>query len=120
MPRDKLHLTCIREAADRITRRLASYDVDRFTADDVMQDAVLQQLIVIGEAAGRVSDDVRQRYTQVPWSVIRAFRNFAVHNYPAIDWIIVWNAATRSVPLLSSQISAILAAEFPDADDTKE
>ena len=75
--------------------------------------AVLHELTVIGEAASRVSADLRSRHAEVPWAKIVAFRNFVVHEDFGLRWAIVWETATALVPALRSQIETILRAEFP-------
>ena len=114
MPPDHLYLSDMVGAADIIAQRLAAYDVDRFLADDVMQDAVLRQLLVIGEAVAHVTPALQARYPAVPWARIKAFRNFAVHRYRSVDWQRVWDTATVNVPPLRADIALLLAAEFPN------
>lgn len=114
MPPDHLYVSDIVAAADIIARRLHGYDADEFLADDVMQDAVLRQMIVIGEAVAHVSAELQARYPGVPWARIKAFRNFAVHRYRSVDWQRVWDTATMNVPELREQLAAILMAEFPE------
>ena len=79
---------------------------------DLIGSAVVQKLAVIGEAAARVSADLRSRHPEIPWPEIIAFRNILVHAYFGIDWGVVWLAASREVPALRSQIAAVLQAEF--------
>ncbi|PYQ60222.1 MAG: hypothetical protein DMF53_17425 [Acidobacteria bacterium] len=55
-----------------------------------------------------------ERYREIPWKGIVAFRNIAVHAYFAIEWPIVWVAATEEAPLLRNQVAEILARDFPD------
>lgn len=74
----------------------------------------MQALTEIGEAANHVSEELKDRYPSLPWNDTRAFRNFAVHQYFAIEWGIVWSTATVNVSELRQQIEAVLAAEFPD------
>jgi uncharacterized protein with HEPN domain len=77
---------------------------------------VLQKLTTIGEAASKLGQGFTARYPQVPWRDIVAFRNIAVHEYFAVEWPIVWVAATEDTPSLRDQIATILAAEFPDGE----
>jgi uncharacterized protein with HEPN domain len=109
MRRDELYLRDILEAADRIAEFLASRaDFD----SDLVRSAVAQKLTIIGEAAARVSVDLRARRPEVPWAKVVAFRNILVHEYFGIDWDVVRRAAEREVPLLREQIAATLADEF--------
>jgi uncharacterized protein with HEPN domain len=111
--RDDLLLTDIINAVDQIASYLDLQTKESFLLDRMRQDAVLMQLLVIGEAASRIPAALRERHQHVEWTAIVGFRNRAIHAYGAVDWDIVWNAATVNVPLLASQIEAILAKEYP-------
>ncbi len=86
-----------------------------FSCDDILRRAVLQRLTEIGEAASRLSRELRARHPDVEWTDVVAFRNIAVHAYFAVSWKIVWVTATRNVPELAQRATAILAAEYPAA-----
>ncbi|MCH7700771.1 MAG: DUF86 domain-containing protein [Planctomycetes bacterium] len=108
MQRDELYLADIVEAADAITRFLGDAKEQVFAGNDLLRSAVLQKLIVIGEAAGRVSGDLRKQYAEIPWIDIIAFRNIAVHAYFSVNWPIVWTTATEEVPALRAQVVQII------------
>lgn len=108
MQRDELYLADIVEAADAIKTFLENAKEQEFAGHDLLRSAVLQKLIVIGEAAGRVSGHLRKRYSQIPWIDIVAFRNIAVHAYFSVNWPIVWTTATEEVPALRAQVTQIL------------
>jgi uncharacterized protein with HEPN domain len=91
---------------------LLGLDQKGFRESDLIGSAVMQKLAVIGEAAARVSADLRSRHSEIPWSEIIAFRNTLVHAYFGIDWGVVWLAASKQVPVLRSQVAAIRQAEF--------
>lgn len=76
--------------------------------DELVQSAVLQKLIVIGEAAAHLPRSFTERHPEIEWADIVAFRNIAVHEYFAVDWKIVWVTATEDVPLLREKIKALL------------
>jgi uncharacterized protein with HEPN domain len=80
MPRDKLVLHDIVEAADAIQRFLQGMSEETFLDQELHQSAVLQKLIVIGEAAGRLSGEFRDRHPEIEWQDILGFRNIAVPN----------------------------------------
>ena len=109
---EELYLIDIMTAADAIGRFLASSTPNAFGSDELRQSAVLQKLIVIGEAAARLPTEFRQRHAEIEWSDIVAFRNFAVHEYFAVSWDIVWVTATQDVPDLRQKIARILASEY--------
>ncbi len=105
---EKLYLSDIIEAADAIARFLSGVGEDSFMRDELRQSAVLQKLIVIGEAAERLPKEFKERYSEIPWRDIAAFRNIAVHQYFAVDWSIVWETATQEVPELRRKIALLL------------
>ena len=114
MRHEVLYLTDIVEAADAIQRFIEGVQREDFVGDELRQSAVLQKLIVIGEAAARLPVEFRDRHSQIEWVDIVGFRNIAVHEYFAVDWIIVWVTATQDVPGLRREVTRILAEEYAD------
>ena len=112
MRREELYLTDIVEAADAIRRFIEGIQREDFFDDELRQSAVLQKLIVIGEAAARLPTEFREQHPEIEWVDIVGFRNIAVHEYFAVNWSIVWVTATQDVPDLQRKVSRILAGEL--------
>jgi uncharacterized protein with HEPN domain len=106
------YLTDMVEAADAIARFLSGVDREAFLQDELRQSAVVQKIGVIGEAAGKISPELRDRYPDVDWPRIVGMRNLLVHGYFSIKLGIVWMTATQSIPDLRGKIAGILAQEF--------
>lgn len=87
---------------------------ERWDEDRVLRDAVLYRMLRLGEIASSLPDELRNRYPDVAWRQIRAFRNLAVHRYFGVDWAVVWKIAQEEPPVLEEQALAIVRAEFPD------
>ena len=85
MRREELYLTDIVEAADAIQRFIEGIQREDFFGDELRQSAVLQKLIVIGEAAARLPTEFTNRHPEIEWADIAGFRNIAVHEYFAVD-----------------------------------
>ncbi len=98
---------------DEFSLVIAGIPRDVVAADDTLRSAALLKLIIIGEAATHVGEELRQRHSNVPWRKVVGFRNIAVHQYFGIDWQVVTDAAFDDVPPLKTQIDHIIAAEFP-------
>lgn len=112
---ERLYLNDIAEAAAAIAGFLGGIEEADFLRSDLIQSAVLQKLTVIGEAAARLPVEFYARYPEIPWRDIVAFRNIAVHAYFAVEWPIVWVAATEEAQRLKHQIDEILSRDFaPD------
>ena len=109
---EKLYLLDIVESADAIQRFCEPVDENDFLQDELRQSAVLQKLIVIGEAAAHLPGEFRQKHSDIEWEDIVGFRNIAVHEYFAVLWQIVWDTAVQDVPDLRLKIAQILAEEY--------
>lgn len=109
MRSETLYLTDIVEAADAIARFLDGLQREAFLDDELRQSAVLQKLIVIGEAASRLAPEFQRQHTDVAWRKAAALRNIAVHEYFSVSWDIIWTTATVNIPYLRSQAAAVLA-----------
>ncbi|MDI9636480.1 DUF86 domain-containing protein [Geitlerinema splendidum] len=73
--------------------------------------AVIKDLEIIGEAAGRVSPECRARHPNIPWAVIVGMRNRLTHAYFSIDLDIVWNTLTYNLAPLVEQLEAVIQEE---------
>jgi uncharacterized protein with HEPN domain len=108
MRHESLYLVDILEAADYIAEFIRGVDFGSFEKSELLRSAVIQKLVTIGEAAGRVSLELNSRHPEVPWAQIIAFRNILIHAYFGIDWDLVWRSAVHRCPILRDQIAVIL------------
>jgi len=108
---ERLYLLDIVEAADAIGRFCTTVSPNDFLVDEIRQSAVLQKLIVIGEAATHLPKEFRDGHLEIEWEDVIGFRNFAVHEYFSVEWPIVWETAIVDVPELRNKIAKILADE---------
>jgi uncharacterized protein with HEPN domain len=109
MRRDALYLHDIIEACRDIAEFLQAVDITQFRSSKLIRSAVIQKLMVIGEAASRISAECKASYPAVPWTDISAFRNRIVHGYFQVDWDIVWIAAAEEASELVMQVESILS-----------
>jgi uncharacterized protein with HEPN domain len=116
MRREELYLADIVDAADSIARALRGRSFDDFLAAAEVRDSVLYRLIVIGEAVAQLPSDVKDRHPEVPWRVVKDFRNRVVHGYFSMSWTIVWNTVMEAVPLLRTQVARILEEDYPPSE----
>ena len=79
MRREIQYLADIQEAADAVGRFLKGVDREGFLQNEVLESAVLQKLIVIGEAAARLPRRFKEEHLEVEWTDVIGFRNIAVH-----------------------------------------
>ena len=112
MRSDEERLRDIEEYCALISKFVKEITNSNVTDVEARQYAVLHHLIIIGEAAARVSIDLQQKYPEISRRVLTDFRNIAIHEYFGVDWNQVWETAVSSVPKLSIQIRRILQLEF--------
>ena len=98
-------------AARRIQHYTSGMTAAAFERDQRVSDAVLRNLIVIGEAARYVPAAVAARYTDLPLIDIRGMRNFLVHQYDNLDTDIVWDTVQRDIDRLVVTPTTILELE---------
>jgi uncharacterized protein with HEPN domain len=104
---DRERLQDILEAVDRI-EKYAARGQQAFDEDELIQNWMVQNLQVIGEAARALSPNVRDSHPELAWSDIIGMRTVLVHHYFEIDAAIVWLAVTEDVPILKRKVAAIL------------
>ena len=96
------------EAMDRIARYVDMLSFDAFECNEMVIDAVIRNLEIIGEAARSVPEDVRDSHPEVPWSKMIGLRNIIVHEYFGVDLGIIWEIVTRNLGETKPKIQAIL------------
>ena len=72
------------------------------------QDAVLRNLHTLSESTQHLSDPLKERYPQVPWRSISAFRNVVVHAYLNISIEQIWTIIERDLPPMQQQVARIM------------
>lgn len=95
------------EAIFEYTRGL---DFEGFVSDRKTVDAVIRNLIVIGEAAARIPENVFQDHPEIPWADMRDMRNFVVHEYFRINDQIVWETIKKDIPPLVEPLRNLIAS----------
>jgi uncharacterized protein with HEPN domain len=100
MSRDDATLLDIYRAAQLSVEFRDSLDQESFNADIKTQSAVLHQLLVLGEAVKRLSNQYREDNPQIPWRLIAGMRDNLIHGYDVVDLEEVWNTINRDIPNL--------------------
>jgi uncharacterized protein with HEPN domain len=120
MRHDELYIADLVDSTRAVREYLDGVSREHWDEDRVLRDAVLYRLLLLGEIASALPDALRDRYPDVAWRQIRAFRNLAVHKYFSVDWAVVWQISLEEVPVLEEQAMGIMRAEFPELAKTYE
>ena len=115
MSRDyRLYLDDIWQSANKVMRYTEGLDFDEFVSREMVLDAVLRNLEIIGEAAKNVPQDVRDRYPEVEWRQIAGLRDVLAHAYFGLEDETLWDIVQNEVAPLIEQVKGILDAESRD------
>ena len=110
MSRDpRLYLADIVEACRRVERFASGRDDDEVMSDEIVRDAILYNIVVIGEAASALTrGGIERQLPAIPWSRIRAMPNILAHEYFGVDRDLVIEVVRRKVPELREAVQAAL------------
>ena len=108
MKNELTYLGDVLDAIQRIEDYLHGVSKDAFLKNLMMQDAVMHQIEVIGEASNNVSDEFQEKHSELPWMQMRAIRNKIVHDYRELNLDVIWDTARNDLPALKTQIQKLL------------
>ncbi len=103
----RVYLAHILERIERI-QSYTRKGQEAFLSDPLIQDAVMRNLEIIGEAARQVSKEYRQTYPEIPWRGMMALRNVLIHNYEGVDISKVWLVVEKELPPLRAVLEKVL------------
>ena len=106
--RDLTYLGDILDSIQRIESYTVSVSKEDFLGNFMMQDAVMRQIEIIGEASNSISEEFQEEHDHLPWSQMRAIRNKIVHDYRGINLHIIWDTIQKDLPALKEQVREIL------------
>lgn len=109
MRTDRACLFDILDAIGGVERYLSTRE--SFDSDERTQTWMVSRLQIIGEAARHLSQDFRDRHSEVPWRLVIGMRNHLVHGYFDIDPDIVWAAITERIPELKAHVDLALVTD---------
>lgn len=104
MSRDDASLLDIARAARLILAFKEGMDKAAFLQDFKTQSAILHQLLVMGEAVKRLSQDFRDDHADIPWTPIARMRDKLIHAYDIVDFDEVWKTVYTDVPSFSPSL----------------
>jgi len=116
MRRDRLLLTEIVDAVERIIDLTDGHSVEGFESDRDRRDALLWNFTVLGEAVGQLSDETKKAHPDVVWAATIRMRNRIVHGYWSIDLDVLLATAADDLPDFAVDVGAVLAQVSSEDD----
>jgi uncharacterized protein with HEPN domain len=105
---ETVYLQHIFEAANKIIDLTQRGGRDLYDSDYAIADAIVRELLVVGEAARNLSKEYKDGQPQIPWKEVVGMRDWLVHGYAEIDWDKVWNTAINDIPELKEKIIRLI------------
>lgn len=106
MKDDRLNITFITEHINRI-QTYTQGGKSIFMQSTLIQDAVIRNFEVVGEATKNLSDDLKLKYPNLPWRKVAGFRDVLIHGYINIDLDTIWDIIEQELPNLKAGVERI-------------
>lgn len=94
----------------------SNIDKKQFLNDSLIQDGVIRNLEIIGEATKQLKQEFRTKYPIIEWKKIAGLRDKLIHDYIGVDMWAVWGVVEKIIPEFESQIKSIIAQEESNED----
>jgi len=104
----KLFIEDILESIEKIQRYIKNLDYEKFKDNELVADAVIRNLEIIGEASKNIPDNIRAKYPNVPWRRMIGLRNITAHEYFGVDLNIIWEIITANLSETKPKIELML------------
>jgi uncharacterized protein with HEPN domain len=96
-------LDCIR----KIKEFSEGLSFKEFSGNELVQDAIIRNIEIIGEASKKISSDTKQIYFEISWKEIAGMRDKLIHDYLGVDVEVIWRTIKEDIPILERQIREI-------------
>jgi uncharacterized protein with HEPN domain len=111
MSRDSASILDIYAAAQKVIQTAMGMTRPQLKANEIYQNAILYQIIIMGEATKRLSSEYREKYPKIPWKRIAGMRDILTHQYDRINFDTVWDVVYQEIPELIEMITPLIPQE---------
>ncbi len=96
------------QSIEKVLEYTAGMDEDSFTANPLTRDAVIYNIQIIGEAASKLSQPLKEAHPEIPWHQLIGMRHRLVHEYGQVRIDIIWRVISIHLPTLREQLKVIV------------
>ncbi len=98
------------DAISRIEEYTHNISYQIFIKNNLLQDGVIRQIEIIGEATKRLSKEIKEKYSEIPWKDVAGMRDKLIHDYFGVDIGAVWDTIKKDIPFLRNYIKRIASS----------
>ncbi len=103
----RLYLEDILKAIRSIDKYTKDLTFQKFKRNNLVVDAVVRNLEIIGEAAKNIPANIRKKSSDIEWKKISGLRDILAHEYFGVDMEILWDIITNKLPNLKEKVSKL-------------
>ena len=106
-----LYIKDMISAIEKIERYANSISLKEFLENELIQDGIIRNLEVLGEASKNIPEDIRTKYSQIEWRKIAGLRDILIHAYFNVDLSMIWDIISNHLPALKEELLKITKNE---------
>lgn len=103
----QIYINHIKSSIEKIITYTKNLTEDSFNDNQLVQDAVIRQFEIIGEATKRINTDFRKKYPKIPWQDMAGMRDILIHDYLSVDIGIVWKTVKKDIPKMKKLLEKL-------------
>ena len=101
---DFAYIEHILDSINKIEKYTDTINVYEFIDNELIQDAVIRNFEIIGEATKNISNDFRNKYANISWKKMAGMRDILIHNYLGVDLYAIWETIEKELPKLKENL----------------
>ena len=99
------------DSIEKIEQFIDNMEFDQFKRDDKTSYAVIRAFEIIGEAAKEIPEEIKEKYTDLPWKEMTGMRDKLIHVYFGVNLEVVWKTIQEDIPSLKQLIKKVIQEE---------
>lgn len=107
---DKQRLIHILESIEEIEKYTTGENLENFMQNSMMKFASVKQIEIIGEAANHITEETKNKFSEIQWRQITGLRHVLVHEYFGVDSTLIWQIIVDDIPALKMNIQEVLSS----------